>query len=283
MPRLKTRKVYPKMDILIGADPELFAVNYLGDTISVHDILPGTKSAPLKVPKGGIQVDGIAGEFNIDPARNRKEFLFNIQHVRNLMDMLLKKRMPGLTFKAKPTAWISKEYMSKLPITALSLGCEPDFNAYTEEVQVKPDETNLFRTGAGHLHIGWTEGKNPQEKKHFKMCCNLTKELDFVLYPQSRVWDKDTRRMDLYGKPGSFRPKPYGTEYRVLSNAWLNQLPTRMFVYDACRAVTELFFKGQTPSKKFGKPPETNYEDYVAFLKSNHLPYIGTYGANAEA
>lgn len=279
MPRIRKKHSEP-VNILIGADPELFAVTNIGDTVSLHDVLPGTKHAPLKVPKGAIQVDGIAGEFNIDPARNQREFLGNIQHVQNLMAILLKARKPDLKLVAKPTAWLTKEYMNSLPPTALILGCEPDFNAYTGDVQEKPDDTNLFRTGAGHVHIGWTADADPMSKSHFEMCRDLTKELDFVLFPQSKIWDNDSRRMDLYGKPGSFRPKPYGAEYRVLSNAWLNNLSTQKFVYDACRAVSEQFFKGMTHSKKFGKTPTDDYTGYVEFLKTHHLPYIGDYGYN---
>jgi hypothetical protein len=47
--------------------------------------------------------------------------------------------------------------------------------------------------------------------------------LDNVILPFEKYWDKDTERRKLYGKPGAFRPKPYGCEYRVLSNAWVDK------------------------------------------------------------
>lgn len=278
MPRIKARTkntspVKEIPEILIGADPELFAFNKEGELVSVHDILPGTKLNPLKVPHGGIQVDGIAGEFNINPAKSRTEWMRNLKHVRSLMDRILRNNNPNLYFSPVPTVFLSQEYMDSLPIMAKMLGCEPDFNAYTQSVQPKPDAASLFRTGAGHLHIGWTSGiEEPTELKHFQLCCDLTKELDFVLYNASLRWDTDTKRRELYGKPGSFRPKSYGLEYRVLSNAWLGQFGSTMYVHDAAKATAGLFFRGARPSMEFGKAPEDNWDDFYAYLEKIKIP-----------
>ena len=70
------------MQILVGADPELFVKNpNSGEFISAHGMVPGTKYDPYKVDKGAIQVDGMALEFNIDPARTVDEFVRNITEV----------------------------------------------------------------------------------------------------------------------------------------------------------------------------------------------------------
>lgn len=45
--------------------------------------------------------------------------------------------------------------------------------------------------------------------------------MDLHLGVPSLVLDKDTERRKLYGKAGAFRPKPYGVEYRTLSNFWI--------------------------------------------------------------
>lgn len=278
MPRLrknrnKDNQAMAVDPILIGADPELFAVDTVGDFQSVHDILPGTKAFPLVVPRGAIQVDGVAAEFNINPARSRSEFMKNLKNVESLLLRLLQNQRPQWRLEARPTAHFRPSYFASLPEHALALGCDPDYNAYTGEVQEKPDGSVFYRTGSGHIHIGWTKDQKPLDPDHFKTCCDLVKELDFVLYSQSSRWDKDKTRASLYGKPGSFRPKPYGVEYRVLSNAWLNLTNTRMFVYDAAKATAEQFFKGFRRSTEW-KKDELEYEK---FLEKVNLPNIENY------
>lgn len=276
MPKIKVRKTGKA--ILIGADPELFAFDQHNKPVSVHDLIPGTKANPLKVPFGGIQVDGMAGEFNIQPAASRKEFMSNIQHVRNLLDFFLKSRRSDLSWRCEPTVYLTQNYLNELPDDVKKLGCEPDYNAYTGRMNPRPNAGELFRTGAGHIHVGWGKGFEPFDKGHFAVCCDLVKELDFVLYRASHKWDTDTTRMRLYGKPGAFRPKSYGVEYRVLSNAWLKHSILQQYVYDATRAVSENFFKDHRLSVKFNKPNEDQYyPEYRAFLEKNHIPTIENY------
>lgn len=286
MPRIKQKApvASAKTQILIGADPELFAMDKDNQPVSVHDLLPGTKASPVKVPFGAIQVDGIAGEFNIAPAKSRVEFMENISHVRNILEFVLKQSRDDLRFVPQPTVFLSQKYMDQLPVETKVLGCEPDYNAYTGEMNPKPSADTLFRTGSGHIHVGWTSDLDPFEPKHFKLCCELTKEFDFVLHRASKIWDNDTLRAQLYGQPGAFRPKPYGMEYRVLSNAWLRQPITQQYVYDATRAITEQFFKGVKPSKKFGRDfnPATDYPEYYRTLDRLHIPNIDNYHISAH-
>lgn len=55
------------MSYLVGADPELF-VSKAGVILSAFGLVGGTKKVPQKVERGAVQVDGMALEFNIDPA-----------------------------------------------------------------------------------------------------------------------------------------------------------------------------------------------------------------------
>jgi len=264
------------LNILIGADPELFAYDKeTGIPKSVHDILPGDKLHPIIVPRGAIQVDGVAAEFNINPTEDERTFMTNIKSVRRILDSILAAKDNKLELKAVPVAYFPKNYFESLPSYSKALGCEPDYSAYTKDVNPKPVTDEPFRTGSGHVHIGWTAGKE-RDKEHFEQCCEIVKELDFVLYNSSLLWDNDEKRRQLYGAPGAFRPKAYGLEYRVLSNAWLNERATQRFIFHASRAVTKSFFNGKRLSGLYNFN-KFKFKDFCSFLRENGMPDVMTY------
>lgn len=205
------------MQIKVGADPELF-VKAGEQYVSCHGLIPGTKRNPYPVQKGAVQVDGMAAEFNIDPASTKQEFVTNI---RTVMAQLREMIPAGAALDIVPVAEFPKEVMDAAPDEAKELGCDPDYNAYTGMANARPDASDNIRTAAGHVHIGWTEGADIHSPMHFGMCCDLVKQLDCTLGLWSVINDPDTIRKTKYGKAGAFRPKPYGVEYRVMSNFWL--------------------------------------------------------------
>lgn len=206
--------------VLVGTDPEIFPYSVDRGYVSGHDMIPGTKEKPYPVKDGFIQVDGVACEFNTFPALEVDEFVSNIHSVRDELQEMV--REFGVTLVATPTAVFSQEYFDSLPAKTRELGCTPDYNAWTGKENEPPQTTEPFRTGAGHLHFGWTKYADPNDPDHFELCRNVVKQLDSVLYPISLNWDADQKRRTLYGKMGAFRPKHYGVEYRPLSNAYLN-------------------------------------------------------------
>ncbi len=227
------------MKILLGADPEMF-VQRDGEPISAWGMNEGTKEKPLIVPHGALQVDGMALEYNIDPVTTLEEWERNHTSVQ---ESLLASIEDGLTLEAIPTAFFSEEVFNNSPEEALILGCEPDFNAYTERINPKPDGNVPFRTGAGHIHIGWTKNEDIKSPFHLGECYALTKSLDLHLGIPSLLMDGDSQRRILYGKAGCFRPKPYGMEYRTLSNFWIKTPKLRKWAYEntmrAIRSATD--------------------------------------------
>jgi len=238
------------MKLLIGADPEFFVRDPTTSTIvSAYGLIEGTKQAPLPVNKGAAQVDGMALEFNIHPADNPFDFNNNIQTVIGEMHRLV----PNHEFVFESVADFSAEYMKDQTEEAKKLGCEPDFDAYTLKPMERPtgDEVN-FRTASGHIHLGWTENEDPTNPEHIEACSMMVKQLDQILGVASVVWDPNPRRRELYGKAGAFRPKPYGVEYRVMSNAWVNDEGLRILVFEAAKYAFDRLMAGENWYEKFG-------------------------------
>ncbi len=234
---------------LVGCDPELFLKNDKGQFISAHDILPGTKVAPYGVTKGAIQVDGVAAEFNIDPAEDSAHFCYNISQVMTQ----LKGYAKGAQFAIEPFAVFDQAYFDTLPDVVKELGCNPDYNAWTGQVNPAPDASGCMRTAAGHVHTGWGKDMNPHDPYHFDDCRSFTKQLDYYVGLYSLMWDPDNTRRALYGKAGAFRPKPYGCEYRVLSNVWLKSQKIQIWIFDAIQhAAHQLMSSAKSMEDQFG-------------------------------
>lgn len=232
--------------ITIGADPEVFITNN-GKFISAHNIVLGTKEHPASCAGGATQVDGVAAEFNVDPSESLEEFKENLLCVMDHLTNTIRMELPKANLLASPTAIFDEDYFNSLPQEATLLGCSPDYNAWKNGEENDPPSTDEpFRTGAGHVHIGFTEFENPHDEDHFSKCIELTKMLDLTLFIKSLSWDDDVKRRSLYGNPGSFRPKHFGVEYRPPSNKWLTREETIDDVYNTTHKVTQMFLDGDS-------------------------------------
>lgn len=250
--------------VLIGADPELF-LSKGGEFVSAHNLLPGTKESPFPVSAGAIQVDGMAAEFNIDPARSEEEFIINLDEVLSQLQDLV----PDYEFLKSSSVHFTKDFMSTIPFQALQLGCEPDFNAYSGGINQKPNVDIPMRTAGGHIHIGGFESDNPYETNHFNQMCRLMQAMDEEVGLYSLAWDKDDERREMYGKAGAFRPKIYGAEYRTLSNAWLFNKKIQSFVYNgALRAVEKALSSDWVPSSIIPTVINTSDRQHRIFEKN---------------
>lgn len=218
-------------NLTVGADPELF-VKAGRHFLSGHLFECGTKAEPMKTKHAYIQNDGIALEINIKPARSRDEFVTNCNNALSDLRSFINRTNDKAELVARPSIFFGRKRLQALPPMAKILGCTPDYVAGSEEPNFPPDSDAPFRTGAGHIHIGWTEDADTSTGgDHFKLCTKIVQEMDYFVGLPSMLWDKDARRRTLYGKAGTFRVKPYGLEYRTLSNAWLRNNNLMGFVY----------------------------------------------------
>jgi hypothetical protein len=203
----------------IGADPELFLMNPEQKLISVVGLIGGTKTEPMPIGNGcAIQEDNVAAEFCIPPCESADAFVAAIQY--SLGDIDTRAQKLGLTL-ATLTASASFDRDQLRTSAAREFGCDPDYNAYTMRTNPRPKaQDKTLRSAGGHVHVGTSHDPS-----------NIIKTMDLFLGVPSVLIDKDERRRQLYGKAGSFRPKPYGVEYRTLSNFWIWDKKTINWVY----------------------------------------------------
>lgn len=221
-------------NVLIGSDPELFVGDSQGVSYAIGRV-GGTKAEPIPVNFGALQEDNVLLEFNTDPANNLEQFTHHIKAVleqgrdvlaQHQLDVI--REMSSHIFDEE-TLWGAGE-------AAFVFGCEPDFNGWTGRVNEFPQDVNpMLRTAGGHLHVGY--GHLERVKKSTNR--NIIQMCDYLLGLPSVLMDKDTQRKELYGKAAAMRHKPYGTEYRTLSNFWLFSDELIAWAYEGARASYE--------------------------------------------
>ena len=243
-------------NITIGADPELFLYDTVEEKfVSAEGRFGGTKEEPKKISREGCayQEDNVMVEYNIPPCSTASEFVTNNLFMLNYLDTLLPKH---IILKVEPSAEFDADELSTEQ--ALTFGCSPDFNAWTKDVNAKPEaENSLLRTCGGHIHIGF------QEKDDIDFCITLIKNMDiFVGIPMAYLEPTNQRKI-LYGKAGAFRDTSYGVEYRTPSNFWLSSDNLMKFVFDqtvkAYNKTVEGFF------------PDVHYKEINEIINENNL------------
>ena len=222
--------------IKIGCDPENF-LSIGGKAISAAGLFPGTKKEPFKVEKGAIQVDGVALEFNIDPAETPEEYDRNIDIVLGQMKEMAKLVDKDIVFNFQPYMEFDQDYWTnQVDDLAKVLGCDGDYSATSLQNSLNPNPMEVLqdqpiRTAAGHVHIGWTHSRDTSDLAHFNDCKFVANGFHkrHVFSPRT---EEEHLRLKYYGAHGAFRPKPYGVELRSPSNLWVKHPETRrqMFV-----------------------------------------------------
>ena len=193
----------------LGSDPEVFLQDANGSPVSSIGYINADKWNPMQIPDMPegytLQEDNVALEYGIPPASSADEF---VEHIQSVMAKSLD-YLPELSF-SKLSCIIFPEEQMQHP-AAYVFGCEPDFNAWTQEMNPKPNPPHpLMRSAGGHVHVE-TKVDSVQ----------AVRAMDLFLSVPAVLMDNGEMRKKLYGKAGAYRPKPYGVEYRSLSNFWV--------------------------------------------------------------
>ena len=227
--------------IKIGCDPEVFLKDRItGAIVSAYGLFPGTKEEPFPVDKGGIQVDGNALEFNIDPAESEDDFVTNIQTVMAQMRDIVESVDPNLEIVFEPVARFDPRDWAMIPFEAKVLGCDPDYNT-DGTVKDAPDILMTpIRTGSGHVHIGY-DG----DQEDFNLKLRLADHVSTKLMCIAEAWEtEDSKERRKYYGNRAHRPKPYGIEERSLDNIWLTSEEYMRQVYRTTVSATEDVLNG---------------------------------------
>lgn len=227
----------------IGTDPEFFLQSQeTGTFVSAIPYIRGSKTKPMELPKGStVQRDNVAVEFATPPRRTEKAFVNAIKHAFIDVENLLPK---GLKIAAS-----ASEIFDEIELThpeAREFGCDPDFNAWYDDMVTCERDDNCadmpLRSAGAHIHVGYVKSSGNDFLQDEQGKRWMIRTMDVLLGFVATVLDntpESLRRRELYGKAGSYRPTPYGVEYRTLSNFWLKhpQLCRLMFrlTKDCCR------------------------------------------------
>lgn len=218
----------------LGADPELFLRDESNQLVSAIGKFGGTKKRPKKFgdrPGFAVQEDNVAVEFNIPPSPTKEAFVQNIKYALEELE----KR--AATMKLKLAIEASGEFPDKelKHRRAKIFGCDPDFNVWSLQPNPRPHTTNPhLRSAGGHVHIGDTTDR-----------IGLGRACDLFLGCPSIVFDGDRNRRLLYGKAGAIRHKPYGLEYRTLSNFWVKSPELTEMIWNQTMQARNFMYNGQ--------------------------------------
>jgi hypothetical protein len=223
----------------IGADIEVFLIDRsINEIVSAEPYIKGTKHEPFNFDDANkyfaISLDNVLAEFCIPPANHVDDWVKNIQKSLDY----IKGTIPStLDVEIRPSAILDSKYLQTL--NAQTFGCEPDLNVWLRDYNPKPDAPNKnLRSAGGHIHIGYDNPDVPINEM-------IIKTMDLMIGVPSVIQEPDNERKLLYGKAGCARFKPYGVEYRTVSNYYLSNEKLTRWAYERTKAAIDFINNGR--------------------------------------
>lgn len=241
-------------DVMLGCDPEFFFTGSNGVTTGAEKVLPesGLTYTPGTYTYDGahtakhdtnskIVIDGVQAELNPRPNPCRANLGNEIGACFRDLHKSLKDKSINVSFK--PLVDITQEELDSLSEKSKTFGCAPSTNIYkksTSKITVDPKKY-LKRSAGGHIHLG-----HQNIDSNVKAMTNLeimVPVLDIIVGNTCVLIDRNPfnkERRKVYGRVGEYRVKPYGLEYRTLSNFWLQSYQLMSLVTGLCRLAVHI-------------------------------------------
>lgn len=241
-----------------GTDIEFALVDETGNYKAAIPFIEGTKKNPQFLEGGNVQKDNVAMEIAVDYAYTKNDFLEQTAHVlHNLYTDIIPK---GWDIKAIPSAMFPDEELTD-PI-AQEFGCDPDFDAKsgnTNEMDLVNVHPN-FRSFGLHVHTGVGSCTALPNAMIYIMLSDMILGMFSTMVDNSKA---ALERRKLYGKPSAFRLKPYGVEYRTLSNFWVQSPKTLAAIYTLNDLTTKLYVNEYITKQLFRTYDITRIADII--------------------
>lgn len=229
--------------ITFGSDPEFMITNKQGILKSAIGIVNGTKENRFDLGKGHkAYYDNVLAECQIAPSQSAEEAIENFgecfkRYAKHIAPYIMKPQASAIYPESECQHDDAKKF-----------GCDPEFCAYEVMVCDPPECTTTFRSGGGHIHIGFQNGvKLPEMTNEEKEIITwnriwVIRMCDLFIGIPSVLIDHDPtskERRKLYGGAGTHRIPPHGVEYRSLSNFWCAEPKKVALMYDLSNFIVE--------------------------------------------
>jgi hypothetical protein len=205
--------------ITLGADPEFFVLDKNGKPFPATPFTKGSKDNPIPIIDYGFfeQRDNLSFEGNIPPSKTKKEFVNNMNLLRNYFQNKVERH--GYSLSPNGVERFSKKYL--VTDEGMEFGCSKVVSAWDslpEEIIEKPTP-NLtalnYRVAGFHIHIGYIPDEGIPKSFTDILIGRL---FDLFLTVPSQIIKPEPERLYTYGKWGMIRIKDYGVECRTLSS-----------------------------------------------------------------
>lgn len=275
---------YKKLDTIWptwGSDPEFFFKKD-GKVIPSSRVIPPTSSNVVR--------DGFQAELNPETNTCRQVSGNKIYDALDEAQEYADRARVEMSLTVGEE--VDKETFYGIPAADRRFGCSPTSNVHENTKRVAGTRTQ-FRSGGGHVHMG--SGK--LTRMYENDATTLISLMDIVCGVGCVLIDRDPANIERrkhYGRAGEHRKKPYGLEYRVPSNFWLQHYTLWSMVTVMLRNAMNLAADAKLSEELLSKINIQDvrnainnndkelamkiYKQYAGFIKDNKITFQGGFG-----